>query len=165
MRITLQPATVADVPEIMELRNAASEHLTSLYGTGNWSANTTEKGALAGMRRATAFVARYRSKVIASLSLSAQKPWAIDKAYFTTIQRPLYLTSMAVDPRYQGKGVGTGCLQEAKRIAKEWPGDAIRLDAWDAAAGAGDFYLKCGYREVGRVVYRGAPLIYFELLL
>ena len=72
---------------------------------------------------------------------------------------------MAVDPRYQGQGVGRQCMEEARWIAMEWPADAIRLDAWDARAGAGTFYRKCGYREVGRAVYRKAPLIYFELLL
>jgi hypothetical protein len=46
-----------------------------------------------------------------------------------------------------------------------WPGQAIRLDAFDADAGAGDFYAKGGYREMGRVVFRQVPLIYYELLL
>jgi hypothetical protein len=46
-----------------------------------------------------------------------------------------------------------------------WPADAIRLDAWDAQAGAGEFYRKCGYREVGRAAYRKTRLIYFELAL
>ena len=32
-------------------------------------------------------------------------------------------------------------------------------------AGAGSFYAKCGFREVGRVRYRTVPLIYFEMLL
>jgi GNAT superfamily N-acetyltransferase len=117
------------------------------------------------MQMATAYVVRYRGKVIATLSLSTRKPWAIARQYFTDSPRPLYVTSMAVHPLYQGKGVGAGCLQEARRLAREWPCDAIRLDAWDAAAGAGEFYRKCGYKEVGRTTYRGAALIYFELLL
>jgi hypothetical protein len=50
-------------------------------------------------------------------------------------------------------------------VARAWPSQAIRLDAYDATAGAGRFYLKCGFREVGRVTYRKVPLIYFELLL
>ena len=43
--------------------------------------------------------------------------------------------------------------------------DAIRLDAYDAEAGAGEFYVKCGFREVGRVAYRGVPLTYYERLI
>jgi hypothetical protein len=50
-------------------------------------------------------------------------------------------------------------------MAAQWPADAIRLDAFDAEAGAGGFYSKCGFREVGRVSYRNVPLIYFEMLV
>ena len=51
------------------------------------------------------------------------------------------------------------------RATQAWPADAIRLDAYDADAGAGDFYAKCGFREVGKATYREVPLRYFEKLL
>ena len=35
----------------------------------------------------------------------------------------------------------------------------------DAAAGAGRFYERGGFSERGRVLYKGDPLVYFELLL
>lgn len=41
----------------------------------------------------------------------------------------------------------------------------MRLDAYDADAGAGGFYAKCGFLEAGRVTYRKVPLVYFELML
>jgi ribosomal protein S18 acetylase RimI-like enzyme len=110
-------------------------------------------------------VARYRGKLIATLALSTTKPWAIDEKYFSPSQRPLYLTAMSVHPDRQHKGVGRECLAEAAKIVRQLPGDAIRLDAYDAAAGAGEFYRKCGFREVGRVLYRNTPLVYFEMLL
>jgi hypothetical protein len=50
-------------------------------------------------------------------------------------------------------------------LARAWPADAIRLDAYDGPAGAGPFYVKCGYRPTGRVTYRGTALVYFEQLL
>ena len=90
---------------------------------------------------------------------------AIDKSYFRECTRPLYLTDMAVAPGRQRQGIGRFCVEEMKRIAREWPADAIRLDAYDAEAGAGGFYRKCGFQEVGRVTYRKTPLIYFEGLL
>jgi GNAT superfamily N-acetyltransferase len=70
-----------------------------------------------------------------------------------------------VDPAQQGRGIGRLLLDEADTVARAFPAQAIRLDAYDAAAGAGAFYAKCGYREVGRVTYRGTPLVYFERLL
>ena len=36
---------------------------------------------------------------------------------------------------------------------------------FDAEAGAGAFYARCGFRERARVVYKGDPLVYYELLL
>jgi GNAT superfamily N-acetyltransferase len=99
---------------------------------------------------------------VATFQLGTRKPWAIDVSYFSKSTRPLYLTAMAVDPDAQGNGVGRRCVEEILRIAREWPADAIRLDAYDASAGAGAFYAKCGFREVGRVIYRNNPLVYFE---
>jgi ribosomal protein S18 acetylase RimI-like enzyme len=70
-----------------------------------------------------------------------------------------------VDPDLQGQGIGRRCVDEARAIAKAWPADAIFLDAYDTAAGAGEFYRTCGFREVGRVIYKGTPLIYYEWLV
>jgi GNAT superfamily N-acetyltransferase len=102
------------------------------------------------------------ARVVATFQLGTRKPWAIDAAYFSPARRPLYLTDMAVHPDVQRRGIGRACVEAMRGIAVAWPADAIRLDAYDAAAGAGGFYAACGFREVGRVVYRGTPLVYFE---
>jgi GNAT superfamily N-acetyltransferase len=126
----------------------------------------TEKGVLYAMRMGRVYVARDgRTTIIGTLTLAAARPWAIDKKYFSKCQRPLYLLAMAVAPDRQRRGVGRAMLEDVKRVVKARPGDAIRLDAYDLPGGGGEFYAKCGYREVGRVTYRGAPLIYYELLL
>src|SRR6185503_20170610 len=104
-------------------------------------------------------------KIYTVLRLAPKKPWAIDVSYFTKVRRPLYLTGMAVSVAHQGKGLGRLALADARAVAEAWPADAIRLDAYDADAGAGSFYAACGFEERGRVVYRGTPLIYYELLL
>jgi GNAT superfamily N-acetyltransferase len=165
MDINLHPAVPPDAPALARLHTAVAEHLTSLHGQGPWSAKTSERGVLSAMRNMDVFVARQGREIIATVRLATKKPWAIDRSYFSPCQRPLYLLSMAVIPARQRQGVGRRCLEEVKRIAKAWPADAICLDAYDAEAGAGSFYARCGYAEVGRVIYRNAPLIYYELLL
>jgi GNAT superfamily N-acetyltransferase len=165
MKIKLQAATADDVAELVSLQNAVAQHLTSRYGKGHWSSNVSDHGVLFAMRGSTVYVARYRNRLLGTFALSTRKPWAIDKTYFSPSNRPLYLTSMAVPPDQQRKGIGRLCLQEACELARKWPSDAIRLDAYDAAAGGGEFYRKCGFREVGRALYRNKPLIYFEMLL
>src|SRR5580698_7674458 len=164
-RLTLQLATAADAKSLAALHTAVSEHLTSQFGQGPWSAKTSEKAVLFAMRNSSVFITRRRTKIIGTLRLTTKKPWAIDTRYFSKSKKPLYLLAMAVSPALQRQGIGKRCIESANQIARSWPADAIRLDAYDANAGAGGFYSRCGFTEVGRVTYRNAPLIYFELLL
>jgi GNAT superfamily N-acetyltransferase len=163
--LSVDTATEADVPAIVLLRTAAAEHLTRRHGCGHWSSAPTERSVRRGVRTARVLVARDGTHVVGTLTLATRKPWAIDPQYFVAVSRPVYLTDMAVAPAAQRQGVGRYLLQAAKDVARGWPGQAIRLDAYDAAAGASEFYARCGFREVGRVTYRGVPLVYFECLL
>ena len=165
MKVHLQPATGDDITGLVSLRMAVNDYLIAKFGKGYWASGLSEQGVQFAMKMGTVYVARDHEHLIATLTLSTRKPWAIDTKYFSLSKRPLYLTSMEVSPNRQLGGVGRLCLEEARRIAKGWPADAIRLDAYATAAGAGDFYRKCGFREVGRATYRNAPLIYFEMLV
>jgi len=158
-------ATEADAQAIAAVRTAAAVRLTERFGRGHWSSASSEKQALRSMRNGRVIVARSGMVLLGSLTLVTKKPWAIDPSYFVAVKRPLYLIDMAVDPLAQGQGIGRFLLDEAERVARAWPAQAIWLDAYDAPAGAGGFYAKCGYREVGRKSYRGVPLIYYEKLL
>ncbi len=162
--LAFRTADPADAPALAALHTDAAAHLTQTYGQGPWSGKTTEKGALYAMRNSYVVAALEGDEIVGTFQLATKKPWAIDISYFTKCRRPLYLLGMAVTPSRQRQGVGRLCIEEAKRIALERPADAIRLDAYDADAGAGGFYARCGLTERGRVTYRNAPLIYFELL-
>lgn len=165
MKVTLKQATPAQAAAIVKLRMATNEKLTRDFGPGPWTATVTEKGILFGMRNGRVYIARDGRTIVGSLQLTRKKPWAIDRSYFSKCERPLYLLAMAVAPDRQRQGIGRAMLEDVKRVVKARPGDAIRLDAYDLPGGGGEFYAKCGYRETGRVTYRSAPLIYYELLL
>jgi GNAT superfamily N-acetyltransferase len=163
--VRIRDAVQADAKEIAALRCAAADDLTVRFGKGFWSSNATEKGVLLAMKRGRVVIATREDAITGTMTLSTWKPWAIDKSYFTKVEKPLYLTSMAVAPKLQGQGVGRAMLAAAEQAARDWPAQAIRLDAFDADAGAGAFYAKCGYRETGRATFRSVPLIYYEKLL
>ena len=57
---------------------------------------------------------------------------------------------------------GRALVQACKDIARAWPAQALWLDTYENAAGAGFFYLKCGFRKVGPTVFRDAPLGFYE---
>jgi GNAT superfamily N-acetyltransferase len=158
-------ATAADAAAIATLRTAVAADLTARYGTGHWSSAVTERGVLHSLKHSRVLLAQHESDIVGVLRLATKKPWVIDPAYFHAVRRPLYLADMAVKPTVQRQGVGRRLLLEGIAAARKWPADAIRLDAYDADAGGGSFYLRCGFREVGRVTYRETPHIYFELLL
>jgi GNAT superfamily N-acetyltransferase len=165
IHFSLEPATADDVATLADLHTAVADHLNNTYGRGPWSCRTSEKGVLYAMRISRVLVARQGTEIVATLRLTPEKPWSIDVSYFTACRKPLYLLGMAVAPAKQRHGIGRRVLKAAQQIAKAWPADAIRLDAYDAEAGAGGFYARCGYSEVARVSYRNTPLIYYELLL
>jgi GNAT superfamily N-acetyltransferase len=164
MRLTFRDATLKDVPAIAGLQNAAAGALTARFGEGHWSTLVSERGAQLALRHARVRVGRSGRRILTVLRLATKKPWAIDVSYFTPVKSALYLTGMAVSVAHQRQGLGRLALQDACAIARDWPADAIRLDAYDAAAGAGSFYDRCGFAERGRVMYNGNPLVYYELV-
>jgi ribosomal protein S18 acetylase RimI-like enzyme len=157
-------ATASDASAIVALRVAVANQLTKDFGHGHWSSQTNDAAVLRELKVATVLVARDRGRIIATLTLQTKKPWAIDVRYFTPCKKALYLINMAVHPRRQRRGIGRALMTEALRLARALPAGAIRLDAYDAGAGAGEFYRRCGYRETGKKAYRGVPLVYFECM-
>jgi GNAT superfamily N-acetyltransferase len=165
MTLKFRDAGADDVAAIAGLQNAVAGGLTAKYGDGPWSGLVSERATAVSMRHARLRVGRLDKRIVTVLRLAQKKPWAIDASYFTPVKRALYLTGMAVSVAHQGKSFGRLALDDAAAVAAAWPSDAIRLDAFDAVAGAGGFYVRCGYQPRGRVVYRGTPLAYFELLV
>ena len=157
-------ATESDVAEIARLRTAVAEDLSRHFGHGHWSSAVTVRSVARGMQHARVMIMRADGVIVGTLRLATKKPWAIDRRYFVDVPRPLYLTDMAVAPDRQRQGLGRLLIAHAKEAARAWPAESIRLDAYDGLAGAGPFYERCGFAEVGRVSYRGVPLRYYEWL-
>jgi GNAT superfamily N-acetyltransferase len=154
-----------DAARIAELRNAAGEKLTREFGHGHWSHPVSAEKVAAAMGRSRVYVLRERGRIVGTLRLQLKKSSEYDRPWFTRVRRPVFLYDMAVDPARQRRGLGRACIAGAIRVARAWPADALRLDAYDHAAGAGPFYVKCGFRETSRRVYFRAPIIYYERML
>jgi len=165
MTLLFTLATPADVAAVVQLRAAVAEDLTRRYGRGHWSSVGSEKTVLRDICTSRVLLAWEGDVTVGTTRLATKRPWAIDPKYFTRCTRALYMTDMAVAPRWQRLGVGRRCLEQARIIASQWPAEAIRLDAYDGPAGAGGFYAKCGFIERGRVSYRSTKLVYYEMML
>ncbi|MFB6779915.1 GNAT family N-acetyltransferase [Streptomyces sp. NPDC056352] len=63
----------------------------------------------------------------------------------------LWIYTVMVHPRHQGKGCGRGLMSAVAEAARGFEGiEAIRLTC-RGGTGADRFYMSCGYKEVGRV--------------
>ncbi|MGH7943981.1 MAG: GNAT family N-acetyltransferase [Opitutaceae bacterium] len=144
----------------------AARDLTDRFGAGTWSfALETEASVQAELQSSTVLFVRDEGVGVGTLRLATRNPWLGNIDFFTLCDRPIFLTSMVVSPKRQQQGIGRLLLEESKRVAVDMGGKALRLDSYAGHAGAGGFYLKCGFREVRRGDYNGTALIWFEALL
>ncbi|MFO1449832.1 MAG: GNAT family N-acetyltransferase [Opitutaceae bacterium] len=161
----LEMTDATAIAELVSLRAEVAQSLSTRHGPGPWSRQSTEAGVRFELRSTSLLVLRDATRIVACVGVTRRKPWAIDPRNFSPSRTPVYVVALAVAPAWQGRGVGRQCLAAAEDWAVQWQSDMIRLDAYDAPAGAGAFYQRCGYREVGRATYRKCPLVYFERAL
>ena len=165
-RLPLKPsisvASARDARALAALRTAVAHGMTQKFGEGHWSAGPSKAEVLRQTRASRVLVARRGKEIIGTVRLARALPWAIDSSCFTPARTPLYVLGLAVAPSVRGQGVGRLLMEAAKDAARSMHAEALWLDAYDHAAGAGPFYIECGFRMVGRTKYREVPLIYYE---
>ena len=165
MTTTISVATTRDARAIADLRTAVANGMTQQFGLGHWSARTSKAAVVRQMRASHMWVARREGEVIGTVRLATAQPSAIDARSFTPVKTALYVLGLTVAPAARGQGVGRQLVEVAKGAARDWHADALWLDAYDHAAGAGSFYQCCGFREVGPSAYKEVSLTYYEWLV
>jgi GNAT superfamily N-acetyltransferase len=158
-------ADVGDIAELMGLRLRVDAEQALRFGRDRWTTKISEDSVARGLKTGRVLMALEDGKTVGAVRMESRKPWAIDLTYFTPVARAIYLHDVNIEPALQGRGLGRAMMDGVKSAARAWPVDGIRVDAYDGPAGAGPFYEKCGFRAVGRTIYRSVPLAYFELLL
>ena len=148
----------------MALRTAVAQGMTEKFGRGHWSAIPTKADVQRQIRASHILVARRDARIVGTVRLATTRPWAIESICFTPVASAFYVLGLAVAPEARGQNVGRDLMEAAKEVTRSRNTDALWLDAYDHSAGAGSFYLKCGFRKVGRTQYREVPLIYYEWL-
>ena len=164
MTVSISAAKKADAAALAALRSGVAQDMTRQFGQGHWSACPSKAEVLRQLRASRVLVAREDAELIGTVRLVRAMPWAIDSSAFTPVKQALYVLGLAVAPQYRGQGIGHQLMEAAKDVARDSGAQALWLDAYEHAAGAGPFYLKCGFSRVGRTRYRELPLIYFEWL-
>ena len=75
----------------------------------------------------------------------------------------IYIQSMAVKPKYQGKGIGMKILKEIDKIARKKEYKTMSLECFYPLKKAISLYKKCGFKRTGKTRdYYGIKI--FEML-
>lgn len=162
---SISSARAADAREIAALRTQVARGMTRQFGKGHWSECPGVALVQRQLRASHVLVARRDGTIVGTVRLAVTKQWAIDSGAFTPVKTSLYVLGLAVSPEARGLGIGRGLMEAAKAKARDWPAQALWLDAYDHAAGAGGFYQACGFRKVGPSSTGDVPLIYYEWLV
>lgn len=165
MTLTLDAATPTDAPDITALRNAVADDMAIRFGAGPWSVHTSLALVIKQMRASQMLVAREDGAIIGTVRLVTPHIHAFDASAFTPAENPLYVLGLAVSPERRKCGAGRMLMEAAERAARERGAQALWLDAYEHAAGAGSFYERCGFRKVGPAPGAEIPLAFFEKAL
>jgi GNAT superfamily N-acetyltransferase len=162
--ISISAATSSEARALAALRTAVARRMTEQFGEGHWSACPSKAEVARQLRASHVLVARASSELVGTVRLVRALPWVIDSSAFTPVARPWYVLGLAVAPQCRGRGVGRQLIEASKNTARSRDAQALWLDAYDHPAGAGPFYVKCGFRKVGRTEQGEVPLCFFEWL-
>jgi GNAT superfamily N-acetyltransferase len=164
VKFSIAVATSSDAAALAALRTDVARDMARRFGAGAWSAAPIEPDVARQVNESRVLVARRDAEIVGTVRLVRALASAIDTSAFTPVTTALYVLGLAVAPSVRGQGVGRSLMAAAKDAARAWPAQALWLDAYEHSAGAGPFYLKCGFRAVGRTTYRQMPLTYYEWL-
>ena len=78
MAVTVQFATEADIPELLQLRLSVDADQARRFGNDRWSTTINEKSVARGLKSSRVLIARRRGQIIGTLRMETKKPWAID---------------------------------------------------------------------------------------
>ena len=159
-------ASREDAMDAFNIRRSAADLLTSVHGEGHWSTVTSVKTIRKHAEAGLVYLFFEGDSPIGTFHLVDRKIGFYKKEWFEIPDQPaFYLMHMALHPDRQRKGLGREMMIEIEAIAVNKSIHSIRFDAYNADAGAGKFYEKCGYQLVHKGSFNSVALLYFEKVL
>ena len=163
-QLSIRPAKLEDVPEILNIINYEIKNSTVVYDYEPRTLNQQTEWFYAKQEaKMPILVAEKDSAILGFGSFGIYRPW---EAYKYSVEHSIYISS-----EFQGKGIGKSLMEELIILAK-LKGYHTMIAGIDAEnTGSYLFHKKFGFKEVGRfneVGYkfnRWLDLIFMQLYL
>lgn len=153
-----------DVAALMKLRAEVARDMSDRFGKGGWSSVPTKADIVRQLRASHVLVAREGAEVVGTVRLAPVQPGIIDTSAFTPVSTAIYVLGLAVAVHRRNFAIGHSLMNATKDFAQKSSANALWLDAYDHAAGAGPFYERCGFRRCGKKPHGSIDLWLYEWL-
>jgi len=157
--------TAEMLKQIAAIRDDSADDLTHRFGPGHWSGHSKLDRLKRELKKPRQlYLVKSGDEPVATFAIAESGPKFLRPAWFAEPEAPvMYLTALAVAPAWQGRGVGRWCMKFIRKAVADHGLKWIRFDAYNAPAGAADFYVKCGCVERRKFGFNGVGLIAFEM--
>lgn len=162
--VKLRRATATDVALLLGLIGESTSGVAeALYGEGGLRACLLQEASLAGL--SACVVAEHGARVIGERwgygsgaakrerlddQIPAERRYILEPFRSSPLPDSWYLSSLAVDQAYRGRGIGSRLLRSAAEQAKAEGYETIALHVFEEKSIARTLYRKCGFTVIGR---------------
>lgn len=143
---TIQKVSNEDIPAIHDLLQECGLYMYKSLNLNHWHPYMSLENFQQRVKTALVYGIYDNNKLIGTFNLSTNS-----RSYYTLDmwQNPeakaVYLGQLAIHPNYQGRKIGSWCLQEVEKIAHELGYQVIRFDCVERHPWLCKFYEKAGY--------------------
>lgn len=147
-------AYAADLKEISQFFDDVCDYLIGHVNYPGWQKGVYPTGddADAGIKDGSLYIAKDQNRIVGTVVLRHKPdagyekiPWTSDSNY----EKIYVVHTLAVHPRFRGRGIAKWLLDSAEELARREKCIALRLDVAKGNIPAENLYKKCGYQYVG----------------
>jgi ribosomal protein S18 acetylase RimI-like enzyme len=152
--MTIQPAKISEIPNILTMTNACRIHMES-KNIFQWTEEYPSKEKfLMDIERGELFLLKKEHKLIGCIVMSTLMDEEYrDVAWLSKNSKNLYIHRLAVHPEEQGKGYAQQLMAFAEKHAKENGFVSIRLDTFSQNIRNQKFYEARGYKRLEDIYF------------
>ena len=151
----IREATSNDLNRIVEITNACGKHMIS-QNIFQWNEEYPNLEVFKkDLENQSLYVIELESKIVGCVCIS-EKMDAVYKEvkWLTPDSNNMYVHRLAIDPKFQGKGLAIKLMSYAEDLAKTKDFKSMRLDTFSKNPKNNKFYNLQGYKKLGKIFYR-----------
>ncbi|MEH1931278.1 GNAT family N-acetyltransferase [Nostoc sp.] len=174
-QLCLQHASISEVPSLHQILVACGFDMKDRFGLSHWMPpNYPLEQMLHDAMEQEVYAVTVGENLVGTFTLEMMTTVPLSYIKYGNILWQIldvpavYIHKLAILPSWQGKGIGTWCMQAIEKLTIECGYSAVRLDGVKTHLKLLSFYKSRGYQQVGELIYNSdvwVDAIVFEKVL